>query len=113
MSAVCALDGIYFVLFFVTSVYNIFMYMHTTTVYPWILSDYFSTKDILDLNDPAIYRDLSKPIGALNPVRLEYFKHRLIHMPDAGIYHTYTMIRHTLHAMLCIYTHAHMHVATS
>jgi WD40 repeat protein len=38
-------------------------------VFPWILSDYES--ESLDLNDPNVYRDLSKPVGALNPARLE------------------------------------------
>lgn len=37
-------------------------------VFPWILTDYQS--ETLDLNDPSIYRDLSKPVGALNPDRL-------------------------------------------
>ena len=37
-------------------------------VFPWILSDY-SSKTI-DFNKNAIYRDLSKPMGALNPVKL-------------------------------------------
>ncbi len=34
-------------------------------VFPWIIQDYTSNK--IDLTDPNIYRDLSKPIGALNP----------------------------------------------
>ncbi|XP_055544656.1 neurobeachin-like protein 1 isoform X1 [Wyeomyia smithii] len=34
-------------------------------VFPWILADY--TSDILDLNDPKSFRDLSKPIGVVNP----------------------------------------------
>ena len=38
-------------------------------VFPWILADY--TSDTLDLSDPRVYRDLSKPVGALNPERLE------------------------------------------
>ena len=38
-------------------------------VFPWILSDYNSEK--IDLSDPKVYRDLSKPIGALNEERLE------------------------------------------
>jgi hypothetical protein len=38
-------------------------------VFPWILRDF--TSQTLDLQDPSIYRDLSKPIGALNPVRLQ------------------------------------------
>ena len=38
-------------------------------VFPWILQDYTSEK--LDLNDDSIYRDLSKPVGALNQERLD------------------------------------------
>lgn len=33
--------------------------------FPWILSDY--TSDTLDLENPNVYRNLSKPIGANNP----------------------------------------------
>jgi hypothetical protein len=43
-------------------------------VFPWILTDYES--ETIDLQDPKIYRDLSKPIGALNPQRLESFVER-------------------------------------
>ena len=38
-------------------------------VFPWILSDY--TSETIDLNNPNIYRDLSKPVGALNEERLK------------------------------------------
>ena len=38
-------------------------------VFPWIISDY--TSSILNLNNPRIFRDLSKPIGALNRTRLD------------------------------------------
>ena len=41
-------------------------------VFPWVLTNYESDK--LDINDPTNYRDLSKPIGALNPNREELFK---------------------------------------
>ncbi|XP_058230531.1 neurobeachin-like protein 2 isoform X2 [Hemibagrus wyckioides] len=34
-------------------------------VFPWVLCDY--TSDKLDLEDPAVFRDLSKPIGVVNP----------------------------------------------
>ena len=37
-------------------------------VFPWILSDY--TSKTIDLNNPSVYRDLSKPVGALNEDRL-------------------------------------------
>ena len=35
----------------------------------------------LDLSNPESYRDLTKPIGALNAKRLEYFKERMTGMP--------------------------------
>lgn len=38
-------------------------------ILPWIISDYESEK--LDLNDPNFFRDLSKPIGAINEERLQ------------------------------------------
>jgi factor associated with neutral sphingomyelinase activation len=41
-------------------------------VFPWVLSDY--TSETLDLASPSTFRDLSKPIGALNPKRLQEFK---------------------------------------
>ncbi|XP_035708538.1 neurobeachin isoform X2 [Folsomia candida] len=43
-------------------------------VFPWILTNYES-KD-LDLGLSSNYRDLSKPIGALNPSRRAYFEER-------------------------------------
>eukprot|EP00934_Nitzschia_sp_Nitz4_P001198 Nitzschia sp. Nitz4//scaffold56_size114212//51688//55330//NITZ4_003948-RA/size114212-snap-gene-0.172-mRNA-1//1//CDS//3329554700//1198//frame0 len=50
-------------------------------VVPWVLQDYESTK--LDLSNPDTFRDLTKPIGALNQKRLEYFQHRYENMLDA------------------------------
>eukprot|EP00850_Spirogloea_muscicola_P000652 SM000002S05732 [mRNA] locus=s2:1945598:1951529:+ [translate_table: standard] len=61
-------------------------------VMPWILADYTST--VLDLSSSSSFRDLSKPIGALNPQRLATFRKRMkevglhpiasnkYHMPD-------------------------------
>lgn len=43
-------------------------------VFPWILADYSSPE--LDLNNPHSFRDLSKPMGAQTPARLEQFKKR-------------------------------------
>ncbi|CAM9346093.1 unnamed protein product, partial [Ectocarpus fasciculatus] len=37
-------------------------------VFPWIIQDY--TSSVLDLTDPNTFRDLSKPVGALNEERL-------------------------------------------
>ena len=44
-------------------------------VYPWVLKDYES--ETLDLEDPESFRDLSKPIGALESKRLESVVRRL------------------------------------
>lgn len=46
--------------------------IHDITSYPvlpWVLSNY--TSHVLNLKDPKNYRDLSKPMGALNAERLE------------------------------------------
>ncbi|GFH08813.1 BEACH domain-containing protein, partial [Haematococcus lacustris] len=48
-------------------------------VFPWVLANYVTSH--LDLNDPANFRDLSKPVGALNPARLKDFKKRFRDMP--------------------------------
>lgn len=49
-------------------------------VFPWIICDYES--DEIDLNDAKFYRDLSKPIGALNEERLERLKERYDEMDE-------------------------------
>lgn len=43
-------------------------------VFPWVLTNYESKE--LDLGQPSNYRDMSKPIGALNPSRRAYFEER-------------------------------------
>lgn len=48
-------------------------------VFPWVISDYKSAT--LDLSDPKVYRDLSKPVGALNPERLVRLIERYEEMP--------------------------------
>jgi hypothetical protein len=50
-------------------------------VFPWVIADYESPK--LDLTKEATFRDLTKPIGALNAERLEYFRQRYESMHDA------------------------------
>eukprot|EP00698_Gefionella_okellyi_P026273 TRINITY_DN9942_c0_g1_i1.p1 TRINITY_DN9942_c0_g1~~TRINITY_DN9942_c0_g1_i1.p1 ORF type:complete len:2968 (+),score=749.63 TRINITY_DN9942_c0_g1_i1:68-8971(+) len=57
--------------------------MQQYPVFPWILTDYDS--ETLDLNDPRIYRDLSKPVGALNEKRLEKLKIRMESFVDPDI----------------------------
>ena len=48
-------------------------------VFPWVLADYTSAE--LDLDNAAAYRDLSKPVGALNADRLDVFLQRFRDMP--------------------------------
>jgi len=43
-------------------------------VFPWVIADYES--DEIDLKNPNVYRDLSKPMGALGLARAEQFKER-------------------------------------
>ncbi|XP_024399024.1 BEACH domain-containing protein C2 isoform X1 [Physcomitrium patens] len=52
-------------------------------VFPWVLADY--TSEELNLDDPNLYRDLSKPVGALNPARLEKFLERYDNFDDPVI----------------------------
>jgi hypothetical protein len=51
-------------------------------VLPWILSDYSSEK--IDLSDSRFYRDLSKPVGALNPDRLSQLLERYSQLEQFG-----------------------------
>jgi factor associated with neutral sphingomyelinase activation len=81
-------------------------------VFPWVIADYESTK--LDLTKESTFRDLSKPIGALNEDRLQYFQTRLKGMQDmdeAFLYGThysapgyvlYFLIRSMPEHMLCL-----------
>ncbi|XP_035231706.1 protein FAN-like isoform X2 [Stegodyphus dumicola] len=79
-------------------------------VFPWVLSDYVS--ESIDLNDPAIYRDLKKPVGALNEERLERLKDRYNEMAEPKFlygshYSTpgfvlYYLVREMPQYMLCL-----------
>lgn len=51
-------------------------------VFPWVLADYSS--EALDLNNPASFRDLSKPVGALDERRLQFFLERFEGLRQVG-----------------------------
>lgn len=55
-------------------------------VFPWILSDYVSSS--LNLCDERSFRDLSKPVGALNAVRLSQILERYRSMDEDGESHS-------------------------
>lgn len=49
-------------------------------VFPWIIEDY--TSRMLDLENSATFRDLTKPVGMLNDKRAAYFEQRFQEMPE-------------------------------
>jgi factor associated with neutral sphingomyelinase activation len=53
-------------------------------VFPWVLSDY--TGVTLDLTSDKTFRDLSKPIGAINVKRLHDYKSRYLELPPEERY---------------------------
>ncbi|XP_068670039.1 protein FAN-like isoform X4 [Montipora foliosa] len=79
-------------------------------VFPWILADYKS--DSLDLNSKMTFRELSKPIGALNETRLAQLKERCKEMPQPKFlygshystpgYVLYYLVRVAPEFMLCL-----------
>lgn len=51
-------------------------------VFPWVIADY--TSEELDLTDPRVYRDLSKPMGCQTPARQAEFKERYRSFAEMG-----------------------------
>lgn len=51
-------------------------------VFPWVLADY--TSEELDLNNPATFRDLSRPMGAQNNARQAEFVERYKSFAEMG-----------------------------
>eukprot|EP00064_Thunnus_orientalis_P016373 superscaffoldBa00003231_g16437 len=49
-------------------------------VFPWVIADYTSTQ--LDMTNAATFRDLNKPVGALNKERLDRLLARYRGMPE-------------------------------
>ena len=57
-------------------------------MFPWVIADY--TSEALDLSSPSTFRDLSKPVGALDEKRLQFFLERydtLTADPDIPPFH--------------------------
>ncbi|CAE7476491.1 lvsC, partial [Symbiodinium microadriaticum] len=83
-------------------------------VMPWIIAQY--DKDTIDLNDPSVYRDLSKPVGALNEERLQSFIERFESFKDSEIppfmygSHYSTMVGVVLHFLVRLQPFASLHM---
>ncbi|GKY94072.1 hypothetical protein MPSEU_000373700 [Mayamaea pseudoterrestris] len=83
-------------------------------VFPWVIQDYGCSTKKLNLQCAGTYRDLSKPVGALNQERLDYFKTRMKNMHDMGgkflygthysapAYVLYYLVRSMPEHMLCL-----------
>ena len=69
-----------YLLYLNSAAYRTFSDFTQYPIFPWVLAVY--DQPVLDLKNPATFRDLSKPIGALNPNRLETFMKRYRDMPD-------------------------------
>mmetsp|Transcript_35097 Transcript_35097/g.81165 ORF Transcript_35097/g.81165 Transcript_35097/m.81165 type:complete len:573 (+) Transcript_35097:126-1844(+) len=80
-------------------------------VFPWVIVDFTSSS--LKLNDPKTYRDFTKPVGALNTERLEYYRERMegMHGMEPFLYGThysapgyvlYYLVRSMPEHMLCL-----------
>ena len=83
-------------------------------VFPWVLKNY-DGEELPELDSPDSFRDLAKPVGALNPKRLEYFQQRMANMQDvekdmflygthysAPAYVLYWLVRTMPEHMLCL-----------
>lgn len=81
-------------------------------VFPWILSDYDSPQ--LDLTNPATFRDLSKPVGALNETRLKRLQIEYSECPDDDskcLYRShYSTPYNVLHFMIRVEPFTTMHI---
>ncbi|CAB1115756.1 unnamed protein product [Ectocarpus sp. CCAP 1310/34] len=82
-------------------------------VFPWVLSDY--TSDELDLSDDKVFRDLKKPMGAVNPERLAEFidRYRSFDDPDIPSFmygsHYSTAVGVVLHYLVRLQPFAELH----
>jgi hypothetical protein len=81
-------------------------------VMPWVIAQY--TAQTIDLKDPNTYRDLSKPIGAINDKRLDRFLERYQSCKDdipPFMYgsHYSTMVGVVLHFLIRLQPFASLH----
>ena len=74
------LDNFSYLLFLNDAADRSFQDLAQYPVFPWVVADYASPT--LDLSSPTTYRDLSKPVGALTPARLETFRERCRAVPE-------------------------------
>ena len=64
-------------------------------VMPWVLADYSSAS--LDLSDPSVFRDLSKPMGAQCPARASQFRARFEEWVDPDPEHPTPRFHYATH----------------
>jgi hypothetical protein len=49
-------------------------------VFPWVITNYEDSEEEFDISEEKNYRDLSKPVGALNPEKFEKFNKKFLEM---------------------------------
>lgn len=83
-------------------------------VMPWVLNNYHS--ETLDLTAPTTFRDLSKPVGALNPDRAAVLQERYASIPDdeaMGKFHHgthYSNAASVLHYLIRLEPYTSLHI---
>ncbi|RYG41534.1 hypothetical protein EON68_02975, partial [archaeon] len=84
-------------------------------VFPWVLSDY--TSPALDITDPASYRDLTRPMGALAIERLKEFRARFSTLDEEVMprflygSHYSTAVGTIVHYLIRLHPFTRIHVA--
>jgi hypothetical protein len=79
-------------------------------VFPWVLADYTSEK--LDLSNPAMFRDLSKPVGALDTKRFKVKKITYFGISDRLIRELGFLLSHLKQSQCMILDHSNIHLCT-
>lgn len=49
-------------------------------IFPWVITNYEDSEEEFDMSEERNYRDLSKPIGAVNPDKFEKFNKKYVEM---------------------------------
>uniref|UniRef100_A0A3P9KWT2 Neurobeachin n=1 Tax=Oryzias latipes TaxID=8090 RepID=A0A3P9KWT2_ORYLA len=86
-------------LMFLNTIARTYNDLNQYPVFPWVLTNYDSEE--IDLTLPGNFRDLSKPIGALNPKRAAFYaEHYESWDDDSTPPHHYTTLYSTAHSTL-------------
>ena len=81
-------------------------------IFPWIIADYKNTKLNLEgKNSHIIFRDLSKPVGALAPDKLEQFKSKYFEIINKSNAMVHTMPNSSVSCGDAVYEKPYMYLS--